>query len=61
MHAEVWMTTVTSAVCVVMEGAPEDGPIPIVFHPNRGSQDLFGGGEDIVHVIFYDLLCEEFV
>jgi hypothetical protein len=42
-----------------MEGAPEDGPIPIVFHPNRGSEDLFGGGEDIVHVIFYGLLCED--
>ena len=59
MDTEVRVAALAFAVRVVMERAPEDGPIPIAFHPNRGSQDLFGGGEDIVHVIFCDLLCED--
>jgi hypothetical protein len=47
MDAEVGMTALSFAPGIVMEGTPEDGPVPIVFHPNRGSQDLFGGRENI--------------
>ena len=39
-----------------MEGAPEDGPIAVAFHSNRLTEDFFGGGKNIFHEIFYDLL-----
>jgi len=31
-------------------------PIAMVFHSNRRSEDLFGGGQDVFHELFYDLL-----
>ena len=58
MDAEVWMAALSLAVRVVMERTPEGSPLSVGFHPNRGSQDLFGGGEEFVHVFFYGLLCE---
>ena len=39
-----------------MEGAPEDGPIAVAFHSNRLTEDFFGGGKNIFHEIFCDLL-----
>jgi hypothetical protein len=61
MNPKVRMTALALAVRVVMEGTPENGPVPIALHPNRGSQNLFGGGKNIFHVIFCDLLCVAFV
>jgi len=42
-----------------MEGTPKDSPVPVGLHPNRGSQDLFGGGKNIFHELFCDLLLNE--
>jgi hypothetical protein len=39
-----------------MEGTPEDGPIAMILHSNRRSQNFFGGGQDVFHVLFCDLL-----
>jgi hypothetical protein len=59
MHTEVWMAALSLTVRVVMERTPEGSPLSVRFHPNRGSQYLFGGGEEFVHVFFYGLLCED--
>ncbi len=56
MDAKVGMTALPFAAGIVMEGAPEDCPIAMAFHSNRCSQDFFGGGKDVFHGIFCDLL-----
>lgn len=56
MNAKIGLTTRALPTRVVMEGAPEDGPIAMAFHSNRHSQNFFGGGQDVFHVLFYDLL-----
>ena len=53
------MATLAFSAGIVMEWTPEDSPIAVAFHPHRGSQDLFGGGQDIFHKFFYDLLLDE--
>ena len=42
-----------------MEWTPEDGPIAMILHSNRRSQNFFGGGQDGFHVFFCDLLFED--
>ena len=56
MDSEVGLTAFARATGVVMEGAPEDGPIAVAFHSNRLTEDFFGGGKNIFHEIFCNLL-----
>jgi hypothetical protein len=56
MNAKVWMTTMPFAAGIVMEGAPEDCPIAMAFHSNRCSQNFFGGGKNVFHEFFCEIL-----
>ena len=42
-----------------MEGAPENCPVPVAFHPNRRTENFFGGGEDIDVHVACDLLSSQ--
>jgi hypothetical protein len=61
VDSKIRVAALSFTIRVVMERAPKDGPVPIAFHPNRGSQNLFDGGENIFHAVFCDLLFGELV
>lgn len=50
------MTTLAPAAGVVMEGTSEDGPVAVVLHLDRRTEEFFRGGEDVLHGVFYGLL-----